>query len=227
MRVRSTLLFACLAACGSLLNAAPKVALSAFVKESNFSMPQLSPDGKYIALTVRTPGAGGHYTRSVTIYTLPEMKVAGAIGIPKFHMPTRYFWTGPTRLFLTTAMESAPGQADVFSEVVAIEIDGSKQTYLYGYGKTFGTRRDAPFGDPNSWTSAYMQEKHEAPNNHFLLAVQPVGEKRTYLFDVDSVSAKQTRLASVPANNMIFVRQPNDKPRIAYSISEPGQPNVY
>ena len=117
------------------------MALSAFVKESNFSMPQLSPDGKYIALTVRTPGAGGHYTRSVTIYSLPEMKVAGAIGIPKFHMPTRYFWTGPTRLFLTTAMESAPGQADVYSEVVAIEIDGSKQNYLYGYGKTF---RHAP-----------------------------------------------------------------------------------
>lgn len=226
MRLRLPLLFASLAACASILHAAPKVPLSAFVHEDKYSEPRLSPDGKYIAVTVRVPSGGGEYARVITIYTLPEMKIAGTLRMPVFQVPLGYIWAGKTRLVIVKAREkSAPDQPHMSTEVVAVEFDASKHEYLYGPRMATAGRRGERYG--NDWSNGYFEPLQQAPNDHFLLATQPDDEQRTFLFDVDSVRATRTRLTDVPAKNMRFLLQQNDTPQIAFGVGEQGQPIVY
>lgn len=88
MRLRSALLCACLAAWSSVLYAAPKVPLAAFVEEETYSHPRLSPDGRFIVITVRAP-SGDRFVPIVMMYTLPDLKMAGARHTLASHSPDR------------------------------------------------------------------------------------------------------------------------------------------
>jgi dipeptidyl aminopeptidase/acylaminoacyl peptidase len=220
------MLFACLATYGLLAHTAPKVPLSAFVQEDTYSRPHLSPDGKYIALTVRAPDGAGKYAHMVTIYALPEMKVAGTLRMPKFQEPLGYIWAGKTRLVIVKGLERGnPDEPDGAGEAVATEVDASKQVYVYGPRLATAARRGERYG--NDYTNAYMQELLHASNNHFLLATQPDDAQRTFLFDVDSVGGTRTRLADAPAKNLRFLMQQNGKPLLAFGVDEQKQPLVY
>src|SRR3954468_11244490 len=97
MRLRLRVLFTCLAAAGPALAAEPLVPVDAFVEQQQFSMPRLSPDGKHLAVNVRIE-RGERSIPSMTVYTLPDMKIVSTIVLPGFEVPVDFMWVTNQRL---------------------------------------------------------------------------------------------------------------------------------
>jgi hypothetical protein len=123
---------------------APAVPLAAFVYEDQFSHPRLAPDGKHIAITVRIPD-GDRHVPVVMVYSVPEHAGDGAIRMPAFEVPLDYRWvsTYPAGDH-ARAVELGSREKPVSTgEVLAADLDGSKQEYLYGYRmRKFSARGD-------------------------------------------------------------------------------------
>jgi dipeptidyl aminopeptidase/acylaminoacyl peptidase len=225
MQLRSVLLAAYLAACYSSLLAAPKVPLSAFVQEEEYSKPRLSPDGKHIALTVRVP-IGDRFIPVIMTYSLPDMKQVGAIRLPAFGVPANYTWVSNTRLIVTKARELGSREVPKLTgEVVAVNLDGSKQEYLYGYNMYKESSRGDRYGDDYGWGA--IADIPEAMNGHFLLGSQLWGSSRSMLYDVDSVNATRKLVADLPEPYLRFVIQQDGKPRFALGTGEDSYLTIY
>lgn len=225
MRLRSTLLFACLAACFAGANAAPKVPLSAFVEKDQYSNPMLSPDGKYIAITVRIPN-GERFVPVVTIYTLPDLKIASAIRMPAQQVPLRYTWISKTRLAVVKGIEKGPADQPVFAgEVLATDFDGRNQDYLFGYDTFNSSRSGARYGYDYAWGNVSGVPREL--NGHFLLTSHPWREKRSVLYDIDSARAIRKSVADLPDSGLRFVVQNNGKARFASGAGEDTYATLY
>jgi dienelactone hydrolase len=218
MRLRSALLCACLAVCFTTLQAAPKVPLSAFVQEDEYSNPRLSPDGRYIAMTVRIP-SGDRFVPVVMVYTLPELKIAGAVRLPVFEVPLDYTWVSKTRLAIAKGRELGSREKPVATgEVLATEFDGSKQEYLYGYDMFKASRRGDRYGDDYGY--GYIEDVPRALNGHFFLTSHSWRGSHSMLYDIDSVSANRKLLVDLPQPDLGFVMQQNGMPRFSYGTGE-------
>lgn len=225
MRLRSALLCASLAASFTTLQAAPKVPLSAFVQEEEYSKPRLSPDGKYIAITVRIP-SGERFVPVVMVYTLPGLQVAGAVRMPVFEMPLDYVWISKTRLAIAKGRELGSREQPVATgEVLATEFDGSKQEYLYGYDMFKASRRGDRYGDDYGYGA--IEDIPRERNGHFFLTSHAWKGNHSMLYDIDGVNANRKLLADLPEPYLSFTMQQNGTPRFAYGTGEDSYLTIY
>lgn len=225
MRLRSTLLCACLAACFAAAHAAPKVPLASFIEKDQYSNPVLSPDGKYIAITVRIP-SGERFVPVVTIYTLPELKIASAIRMPAQQVPVDYTWISKTRLAVVKGLEKGPADRPVTAgEVLATDVDGGNQDYLFGFSTFNSSRSGARYG--YDYASGTVSGVPNELNSHFFLTSNPWREKHSMLYDIDSTRAIRKLLADLPEADLSFVQQHDGKPRFGFGLSENTHPTLY
>ncbi|WP_426190985.1 S9 family peptidase [Massilia sp. DWR3-1-1] len=230
MTLRSSLLFTALAACFTLAaQAAPsKVPLSAFVQEPQFSNPRLSPDGKHIAIIVRI-AQGDRFIPILTFYSLPDLKVVGQMRFPVFQLPLDYEWVSNTRLAITKGRELGSREAPVSTgEIVATEVDGSKQEYLFGYEMFKFSSRGARYGDDHAHGS--IAALPPVLNNHLYIRANPWNDNKsahTYLYDVDTRTGARKQLADVAESGLRFAMQPDGTPRFAYGSDENHNPRLY
>lgn len=219
MDFRCILLCACLATVQLPAHAADtRVPLSAFVLEDQFYNPRLSPDGKYIAVTVRVP-SGDRYVPTVTVYSLPDLKIVGAIRLPAFELPLGYVWVSRTRLAIAKGKELGSREKPIATgEVLAINFDGSKQEYLYGYHMFKGSTRGDRYGDDYGYGSITAVAREL--NGHFYLASHLWEGNHSMLYDIDSQSAIRKLLADLPLPYLSFLLQHDGKPRFGYGWGE-------
>ncbi len=84
----------------------------------------------------------------MTIYTLPDLKLVNAIGLPGWEIPLNLQWISNERLIVENGLEMGLRERPrATGEVVAVNLDGSKQAYLYGYKNFKQSRRGAQYGD--------------------------------------------------------------------------------
>lgn len=225
MRLRSVLFCAALLCSQAALHAAPKVPLAAFVHEDQFSNPSLAPDGKHIAITARIP-SGDRFIPVVMIHSLPDMKMVGAIRMPVFEVPASYTWVSNTRLAISKGRELGSREAPVATgEILAVEIDGTKQEYLFGYKMYYESRKGTRYGNDES--VGYVEDTPRERNGRFFLTSHPWEGRRSFLFDVDSRSGTRNMLADVAAPDLGFVIQNNGKPRFAYGSGDDSLAVLY
>lgn len=225
MRLRSALLCACLAAWSSVLSAAPKVALAAFVQEETYSHPRLSPDGRFIAITVRVP-SGDRFVPIVMMYTLPDLKIAGAVRMPVFELPLDYTWVSKTRLAISKGRELGSREKPVpTGEVLATEFDGTKQEYLYGYDMFKASGRGDRYGDDHGY--GFIEDVPRDLNSRLFLTEHSWRGSHSMLYDIDSRNANRKLLADLPAPDLGFVMQQNGTPRFGVGIGEDTHALIY
>jgi dipeptidyl aminopeptidase/acylaminoacyl peptidase len=219
MRLRFSLsCFALLAAAPLASLAAPKVPLSAFVGQEQYSRPRLAPDGKHIAITVQMP-SGGRTVPVVMTYTVPELKISGAVRLPAFEVPLDYHWVSNERLVIRRGIELGSREKPVSTgELLATDLDGKKQEYLFGYRMFAMSSRGDRYGDD----IAYSDIEHIARerNNHLLVSAQPWKVRQTMLYDIDARTATRKLVADLAMSNLGFVMQNNGKPRFAYGTGD-------
>lgn len=215
-----------IAACVALLAlqspsfAAPKVPLAAFVHEDTYSSPRLAPDGKHIAVTVRVP-TGDRTVPVVTVYSLPDLKITGAIRMPAFDVPLDLRWVSDERIVIATGKELGSRERPVpTGELLAANFDGSKQEYLYGYQNFKLSRRGDRYG--NDYGYGFIQALPQTPNNHLYLSSHLWEGGSSLLYDIDALSANRKLLASLPMQDLDFIIQRDGKPRFAFGLGEDG-----
>jgi dipeptidyl aminopeptidase/acylaminoacyl peptidase len=184
-----------------------------FVLEDQYAQPKLSPDGKYLAITVRLP-LNDRFVPTIVVYSLPEMKEQGAVRMPVFEVPGSYTWVSNTRLLVTKAKEVGSAERPMGTgEIFAMDFDGQNQLYLYGYNMRM-TRLAGKYDD--NFGTGYIAGLPKEKNGHFYMTTHLWQGERSMLYDVDSKNGNRKLIASIAAVNASFVIQNNGTPRFAF-----------
>lgn len=214
----------------------PLLPVSDFARRASLGSPALSPNGRYLAVSVREEDNDADSSRyQLAVLELPSLKPLAKLNMAPYTQPARIAWVSPTRLIVEKARESgtldAPG---LTGEIVALNFDGSQQRILYSFEARGGrSGNDAmlrmPYGYPEviGVPSSY--------NGHLYLQIAPAPENsngqsvdtyRTLLFDVDTVSGYPVEIASIDKGNMRFVVA-DGKPWYAEGSNDNNDPVVY
>jgi dienelactone hydrolase len=215
---------ACLFACaGSSLAADKLIPIEHFVHEDDYAQPRLSPDGKYLALTVRVP-LNKRFVPTIVVYSLPDMKQQGAVRMPVYEIPDKYYWVTNTRLLVTKAKELGSREQPVLTgEIFAMDYNGENQEYIYGYNE--GLKGNSKFGDSRG--SGTVSGIPKSRNGRFYMTTSLWDAERTMMYEVDSKNAKRKLIASIPISDAKFVLQNNGKPRFATGADKDGLYSLY
>jgi dipeptidyl aminopeptidase/acylaminoacyl peptidase len=198
--------------------AASQVPLTAFVHEDKFSNPRLSPDGKHLMITVRLPD-GERDVPVLMTFTVPGMQQVGAVRMPKFVVPLDYHWITNTRVAIEKGKETGPIDAPVSNgEVLAVDLDGSKPEYLYGYDMFRSSSRGDRYGDDYGYGD--IQGIPRARNGHLYLSSHPWEGSHSLLYDIDSRNASRKLLANLSYPDLDFLIDNEGRMRYASGHDE-------
>lgn len=219
MRLRSTLFGVFLAASLPVLHAAEAlISVDSFVEERQFGQPRLSPDGKHIALNVRIK-RGDRTVPTMTVYSLPELQIVSTIALPGYEIPVNFGWITNRRLVLEKGLELNLRERPVSTgEVLALDFDGTKQEYLYGYKGFKQSSRGDRYGDDRG--SASLAHFPHARDGHVFLGTHQWTSSRSLLYDVNTGNAVRKLLADIPMKGMGFLFQNDAKPRFSYGVDD-------
>lgn len=203
--LRSMLLGACLVAFAHpvLAQSAPadaQIPLKDFARHPTVHDPVLSPDGKYLAVSM-DDADGKHH--AVVTFQISDMKIVGVLKMPVYQSPYDITWVSPTRLVVEKA--EATGSLDIparMGEILSSDFNGKNQRFLYGYeaqgGRAANRARDEGFG-----AIAGVPHQHDG---HVFVDVQPWGnENITTLYDIDSVHNTRRLIGDINQGDMSFL----------------------
>ncbi|MES2152281.1 MAG: S9 family peptidase [Pseudomonadota bacterium] len=223
MRFRSTLIFACLSAAHAASQGADKlIPIDAFVERQQFSQPRLSPDGKHVALNVRIK-RGDRVVPTMTVYSLPDLNIVSTIALTGFEIPVNFGWLNNHRLVVQKGLELEDRERPAATgEVVAVDLDGSKPLYLYGYKNFKLSPRGERYGDDYGYGA--ITQIPEAGDGHLFIGSHQWDGHHSMLYDINSNNSVRKLLADIPMENMGFVLQNDSKPRFSFGRNDDNEP---
>jgi dienelactone hydrolase len=187
------------------------IPVETFARHESESMPRLSPDGQYIALSVED---GENH--AVVVYRLSDMsRPSSFLKMPKFQVPANIEWVGPTRLIVETAkFVGSLEQPALTGEILATDADGKHIDAMFSreWGlASHGNLRDV---DEGYATVAGLPAK---TNNHFYMQTYKWDdEKDSWLYDVDAISGTRHLLSHIGLSDITFIVDNEGQPRYAY-----------
>lgn len=198
--------------------AAPAIPIGAFVHEDKYAHPVLSPDGKHLAMTVRITEQDRDVPVLMT-FTVPGMQMAGAIRMPKFELPLNYRWLTNARLAIEKGTERGSRIAPVSTgEVLAVDLDGKHQEYLYGSNMFRASTRGERYGDDYGY--GVIQDIPRVRSGHLYLSSHAWDGSHSLLYDIDSAGASRRLMADLPYPDLDFVVRGDGQVRYAYGADE-------
>ena len=192
-----------------------------FTEAATYSQARLAPDGKHVAINVRME-RNGRMIPTLSVYTVPELKHVSSIGLPAFEIPADFLWLTNKRLAVKKGREIGLREKPVATgEVVAVNLDGTQQQYLFGYKGFRQSSKGDRYGDDYGY--AHVTHIPEQRDGHVLLGSHYWDSKRSMLYDIDSVTSARKLLADIPAEDLDFEVQHDGKPRFASGVNENNQ----
>jgi dipeptidyl aminopeptidase/acylaminoacyl peptidase len=203
-----------------------------FTRDDTTGVAVISPDGKYVALSVgRLDDSGIVFLDTATRAVVGGVRARRGMEIDSVH------WVSPTRVIYQIA-ERQPGER--FSvptgEFFGISVDGKDNVLLYGYRagqSTVGTRI-ARRSESNA--TAVLLSPLEADERHVLIAEYPwrLRGRRWYqdpdaepqITRLDVYSGRKTSLGFAPLANASLLVDRDDEVRFALGYTERGQLTV-
>ncbi len=219
--VRVALIAACLSMPTITLAVEP-VPVADFARHANLSMPRLSPDGQYIA--VRSDDGDNH---ALVIFRVADMsKPVSMLRLPKYELPADVAWVSATRLVVEKAKQFGSLDAPMRTgEILATDVDGTHQDYLYGYQSGLGSRGDTRQADHGFGTVASLPP---TANGHFYLdAATWNRDGQSVLYDVDAVKNARRLIAEIGVGGMSFLVTPDGKAQFAFGTDDHSEHVAY
>ncbi len=193
--------------------------ISVFASRPRTSMPRLSPDGKHLLVTQRM--ALNEQDVSVMVFSrLPDMAVLSQVRLPAYNVPVDYWWVSNTRVVVSTGRVSGTLEGPVLNgELMAMNLDGSDQEYLFGSemggrGKRATQNNDRSYGFVSGIAEErdgrFFVEEHSWYSN----------ASRTMLHAINAKGGTRKLMAEVGIPRASFLVQRNGAPRYAFVTDE-------
>jgi dienelactone hydrolase len=196
-----------------------------FTEEALYSQARLAPNGKHVAINVRME-RNGRMIPTMTVFTVPELKHVSTIALPAFEIPVDFLWLSNTRLAVKKGLEVGVRVAPrATGEVVAVNLDGTQQQYLFGYKGFKQSSRGDRYGDDYGY--AHVAHVPFQRDGHLILSSHYWDSKHSLLYDIDSYTSARKLLADIPAEALDFHVQHDGKPRFASGSNEQNNPVLY
>lgn len=192
------------------------IPIEAFVLESQYRNPKLSPDGEHLLITVRTH-IDGREVPIMTIYNLKQGSIRARVQMPAFQVPLDYEWVSNTRLVVEKGREIGSLESPVpTGEILAMDVDGTKQDYLNGHDMFQQSSRGGVNQDDEGW--GFVQSLPTERNGRFFLREYQWARdhERSRLLDVNANNAARRVAAEIPVADMRFLLHRNGEPRFAF-----------
>jgi dienelactone hydrolase len=220
MFLRAALFAACLLSSIPAVHAAeqPLVPLDSFVREDDYYSPRLSPDGKYLAITARIK-RGERFVPTIVVYSLPDMKQMSATQLRANEVPLSYTWVSNTRMVVSKGKEYGSIEAPFSTgEVLGMDYDGGKQTYLYGWDMQNKSR----FGDryTDNEGQGRVAGVPRKRNGRYYLATDHWEKQNSMLYDADAMTGVRKLVATIDHASLRFVLQQDGTPRFAVGMDK-------
>ena len=197
---------------------APHLPVEVFARSSPFSAPQLSPDGKHLAVGVDL-GEGHH---ALQVFAVATMTRTAVLRLPRFEQIYDMAWVSDQRLVLAKGRRFGSLEAPwPTGEIIATNADGKEQTYIYGYeqpntaaglGRGFGELAGVPREHDGR---IYLRQRQRNERSSSLYEVQTVGRPHFRL------------LTQVNVPGLGFVVDNQGVPRFAYGVDDQANRLLY
>ena len=206
-----------------MVKAAERIPIEDFARHPVLSMPRLSPDGQYLA--VRMDGDDDNH--ALVIFRIGDMsRPTSILRMPKYEVPANFEWVSPTRLIVEKGkLFGSIDKPSLTGEIIATDIDGKHQDYLYGYKAGYGSRSDTRARD-HGW--GFYDGRPEPANGHFYLSTQSWdSENQSSLYDVNANQNVRHLIGDIGVAGMHFMVGVDGKAHYAYGHNNDYQYVVY
>jgi dipeptidyl aminopeptidase/acylaminoacyl peptidase len=194
--------------------AGDRVPVDAFAHRGGYSMPRLSPDGKYLAVAVEQGE-----DHAVAVYQINDMShPKSLLRLPWPQLPYDIEWTGPERLVVELAkFFGSLDRPERLGEIIATDADGKRVLPIFsrewGLAGRGGQERTS---DDGYATIAGLPSK---ANGHFYMQTYMWNdEKNTWLYDVNTDNGVRHQIGQINAGNMDFTMDPDGNVRYAQGM---------
>ncbi len=197
------------------------IPIADFVRDSVYAAPRLSPDGKHLAVSVRGVQKEEEGLHLFTIYELATMKPVTTMLMQKYELPANIHWITNTRVLIEVAKDlgwrTAPFRT---GELMALNLDGTKQDYLYGY--QMFKRSKKGYSGMDDYGAAYFKAVPQERNGRFFMTEYQWKDTndRTYLYDINSITSSRKLVTQVSMPNFNFLLNREDKPVFAFGVND-------
>ncbi|WP_237561557.1 alpha/beta hydrolase family protein [Frateuria defendens] len=204
--------------------AADLIPVEDFARHATLSMPRLSPDGHYLAVRMDDNGSDAH---ALAIYKVEDMdKPVSLLRMPRYELPANIVWTSATRLIVEKGRQF--GSLDIpllTGEILATDLDGKHQDYLFGY-ETQQSSRAGTRGTDRGW--GFYDGQPAPANGHFYMAAHIWQvDDHSYLYDVDAAHNTRHLIGDLGVGGMSFTVGPDGQARYAYGRNDDYEYVVY
>ena len=163
---------------------------------------------------------------TMNIFTLPDLKQVSTVALPGWEIPVSFTWLSNKRLAVKKGMEVGLRVAPVATgEIVALNLDGTDQQYLFGYKNFKQSSKGERYGDDEGY--GVIAHVPKTRDNHLLVGTYEWDGSRSMLYDIDSISSSRRLLADIPHEGLGFHVQHNGKPRFASGSNDNNDPILF
>jgi dipeptidyl aminopeptidase/acylaminoacyl peptidase len=205
--------------------AADLIPVEDFAHHPLLTLPRLSPNGQYLAVNMNDPNGESHL---LAIYKVDDMKQpVSMLRLPKYEIAADITWVSNTRLVVDKGkMYGSIDKPFLTGEVIATDLDGKNQDYLYGRDSTkYGTRAGTR-GTDRGW--GYVDDLPQPTNGHFYMGTQSWEDTDTStLYDVDAGKNTRHLIGQIGVGGMSFMVGADGKAHFAYGRNDDYDYVVY
>jgi dipeptidyl aminopeptidase/acylaminoacyl peptidase len=195
-----------------------------FARHALLSQPRLSPDGKFIAVNMHDPSDGSH---ALMVYDVNNMQRAvSMLRLPKYDVAAGVSWVSNTRLVVERGkLFGSVDKPSYTGEILATDLDGKHQDYLFG-SKSHAGSRSASRAVDRGW--GYVDGTPTPTNGHFYMATQS-WDNNDYstLYDVNAVNNTRHLIGQIGVNGMGFMVGADGEAHFAYGRNDDYKYVVY
>jgi len=190
-------------------SASDEVPIQEFVRHPQYSSTKISPDGRFLALTMQQGE-----TMSLAVLTLADMKVIRITRLTNGESVGAFYWVGPNRLMYTSARNFG-SYASPFGTGVwyAMDADGGHPRTLLSYnaGAADGRSKMLHYTEQFSMLDPLPEDESKA-----LMQLSDFSDGgRNQVVSVDTMTGHRQVLAKAPREDCRFVVDSAHTPRYA------------
>jgi len=193
-----------------------------FAQRPVYAMPRLSPDGAHFVVRRRT-AIRDQDVAMIVVYRTDDFSPISEVRLPFGQTPVGFHWVSNRRLAVSIGKEIGALEAPrATGEIMAMDIDGTSQEYLFGYNMFARSRRGTAYGDDYGF--GRVDGISEARDDKIFVAEHKWSDtaSSTLLYAIDARKATRKLLARVGQPDARFIVQRNGLPRFAYAWNKDG-----